>query len=217
MLALEKNAENVFFVFSRVLVFRGEEKEKKGISDRNERFCALAFSSFLGWTITIASCHRCKEIWSARCSPFAHLAFLVTDNLQRKLYEKRSGLSKANGKGICVGVVTMSAPVSVRWLAQWDRISSHLIKGCCAYFCCPCFCCQVYSRAGEWLCTPFFCCWPDSLMSLRMKIRTGFRLQVRLNARLGIFLCSFLLASGLDMDGLSRFGLLSVLSITANQ
>ncbi len=54
-----------------------------------------------------------------------------------------------------------------------------LLKGFCAYFCCPCFCCQVYNRAGEWVCTPFFCCWPDSLMSLRMKIRTGFRLQVK--------------------------------------
>jgi hypothetical protein len=58
------------------------------------------------------------------------------------------------------------------------NLSFCYVKGCCAYLCCPCFCCQVFNRAGEWICTPFFCCWPDALMSLRMKIRTGFRLQV---------------------------------------
>ena len=52
-------------------------------------------------------------------------------------------------------------------------------QGLCAFFCCPCFCCKVFSRAGEWMLTPFCCCWPDSLLSLRLKMRTGFRLKVK--------------------------------------
>ncbi|CAF0861749.1 unnamed protein product [Rotaria sordida] len=64
---------------------------------------------------------------------------------------------------------------------EWQRdicgCCNDIGSCCCAYICCPCFCCRVFSRAGECMCTPFLCCWPDALMSLRMKIRTGFRLQ----------------------------------------
>ncbi|CAF0715841.1 unnamed protein product [Adineta steineri] len=64
---------------------------------------------------------------------------------------------------------------------EWQRDICgcfHNLSGClCAYFCCPCFCYSVFNRSGEWLCAPFMCCWPDSLLALRTKMRTGFRLQ----------------------------------------
>jgi hypothetical protein len=85
------------------------------------------------------------------------------DNKHQENYERKSGDLKVTGKQIYVVVVMILVHVGILFDGT----------GFCAYFCC-----QVFNRAGEWMCTPFFCCWPDSLMSLRMKIRTGFRLQV---------------------------------------
>ncbi|RMZ97577.1 cornifelin -like protein [Brachionus plicatilis] len=44
-----------------------------------------------------------------------------------------------------------------------------------AYFCFPCFACQVFTDAGECMCTPFFC--PHSSPFLRSKIRQGYRIE----------------------------------------
>ncbi|RNA10100.1 cornifelin -like protein [Brachionus plicatilis] len=52
----------------------------------------------------------------------------------------------------------------------------HNTNECCyAYFCCPCFTCRLYERAGESCCTPL--CIPTSLVILRGKIRTAFRIN----------------------------------------
>ena len=48
-------------------------------------------------------------------------------------------------------------------------------KTCCFGFCCyMCFLCCLFKRTGEYSCTPFL---PLSLMSLRSKLRTGFRIK----------------------------------------
>ena len=114
--------------------------------------------------------------------------FLVSvDNSKRQANsERKSGHSKAIGKRISAVVVTTLVHVGGFWKSDSIVFCFDGI-GFCAYFCCPCFCCQVYNRADEWMCTPYFCCWPDSLMSLRMKIRTGFRLQVRSSSFSSIF------------------------------
>lgn len=54
-----------------------------------------------------------------------------------------------------------------------DCCSSY--KRCCyACFCCPCFAGSLFKRAGECACQ---CCVPGSIMALRGKLRTGFRIK----------------------------------------
>ena len=48
-------------------------------------------------------------------------------------------------------------------------------KTCCFGFCCyMCFLCCLFKRTGEYSCSTFL---PLSLMSLRSKLRTGFRIK----------------------------------------
>ena len=138
-------------------------------------------------------------------------------NPRQENYERKSGLSKAIGIKIYAVVVTTWDHVcnSTRNMGEETERFNREFLGLCAYCCCPCFCCQVYNRAGECLCTPFFCCWPDSLMSLRMKIRTGFRLQVKISS--WEYSLIFRLILGHYMERLSGFYLLSLLSIASNQ
>ncbi|CAF0707328.1 unnamed protein product [Brachionus calyciflorus] len=45
----------------------------------------------------------------------------------------------------------------------------------CAFVCPWCFWCELFSRAGECLCTPIFV--PLATLTLRTKLRTGFRIK----------------------------------------